>query len=163
MGADIVNLSLTFNDNDIGLYETIRDSRMLFVCAAGNQHSNQGIYPCSYDLENVISVGGINNLGIISSSSNYGETVDIAAPGEDIAVVDYNGEAHLVTGTSFAAPFVTAVASEVISLAEFDITAQDVKQILMETCCKTPLLTGYVKYGGMVSMENALKLLAELG
>lgn len=60
----------------------------LLICAAGNDgHSNDytPVYPASYDLPNVISVGSIDSDGDISDFSNYGkQSVDIFAPGGNI-------------------------------------------------------------------------------
>ena len=58
-----------------------------FVCAAGNDGADVEklpTYPAAYDLDNIISVGAVNSQGKLASFSNYGNGVDVAAPGEDI-------------------------------------------------------------------------------
>lgn len=63
----------------------------LFVVAAGNEHMdvdsdvNNLVYPCSYDLDNIICVASIDENWNISSFSNFWNTsVDIAAPWSNI-------------------------------------------------------------------------------
>ncbi len=61
---------------------------IIFVAAAGNEqveNDAMSVYPCGYDLNNIICVGAYGKDGNIASFSNYGKgTVDIAAPGVDI-------------------------------------------------------------------------------
>ena len=92
---------------------------MLFITSAGNATSFRGVnidkapyYPASFNLENLISVTCIDKYSEFSKFVNYGkESVDIAAPGIDIPIVQYNGELGFVSGTSFAVPHVTGVAA----------------------------------------------------
>lgn len=71
----------------------------------------------------------------IEGGSNYGENVDIVAPGKSIyscgAVTDGVSSYQNKTGTSMAAPMVTGVASLVWS-ADPSLTAAEVKQIVLE-------------------------------
>lgn len=71
----------------------------------------------------------------IEGGSNYGENVDIVAPGKSIyscgAVTNGVSSYQNKTGTSMAAPMVTGVASLVWS-ADPTLTAAEVKQILLE-------------------------------
>jgi len=55
---------------------------VILVAAAGNDNSNAKLYPASYD--NVISVAATSPDDTKALFSNYGETVDVAAPGEFI-------------------------------------------------------------------------------
>ena len=71
----------------------------------------------------------------IEGGSNYGENVDIVAPGKSIyscgSVTDGVSSYQNKTGTSMAAPMVTGVASLVWS-ADPSLTAAEVKQIVLE-------------------------------
>ena len=95
MGAKIENISWGTYTYDPQLYDAIKASSMLFVCAAGNDGNDNDVkpmYPASYDLDNIISVTYVNPMGQLSAGygagkpgGNYGVTsVDIAAPGKDI-------------------------------------------------------------------------------
>ena len=158
-GADICNLSLGTSNNDAALYQTIANSNMLFVVAAGNDSRNtdqRASYPASYDLENIISVGNLNYDGTLHYSSNYGEnTVDIAAPGSYILSTTTNNGYSFMTGTSMSAPFVSAAAALVYSHYD-DISLADAKEILLSSATKLEALDGAVNTGGMLDLGNAL-------
>lgn len=65
----------------------MKDSSMLFVCAAGNDNTDteqKPAYPANYDLTNVISAAASDFKDQLSDFSNYGGNIDVAAPGENI-------------------------------------------------------------------------------
>lgn len=101
----IVNLSLGSAVNDPLVEETIRiiekDDRVLIVCAAGNggvdgrgdDNDQLPFYPASYDSNIIVSVSAIDRSGNLSLFSNYGsDSVDIAAPGENLKVITIKRE-----------------------------------------------------------------------
>jgi len=158
-GASIVNLSLGTTTYDYALYLTMKNSGMLFVVAAGNDGADSdttGTYPAAYDLDNIISVANLQCDGNLSSSSNYGETsVDIAAPGSYTLSTTTAGSYSYMTGTSMAAPMVTAVAALVYSYYD-DISLSDVKQIILGSAGQLDALDGLVLTGGMLDAGAAL-------
>ncbi len=163
-GATICNLSLGTDTNDKVLYRTMKKSNMLFIVAAGNGgEDGRGVdidkkpsYPASYDLDNIITVANIKADGKLSSSSDYGATsVDIAAPGTDIISTSANGKYAYMTGTSMAAPFVTAAAAMVYS-SNADLTLADTKNILLSTVKTDSALTGKVLTGGILDCGSAV-------
>lgn len=169
MGATICNLSFGTTDNDEELYQAMKDSNMLFICAAGNGDSDgtgvdtdvKPLYPASYDLDNIISVANLTYDGTLDESSNYGlNTVDIAAPGTEILSTSAGGEYEYLSGTSMAAPMVTAVAATVYSYYD-DISLDKVREIILNSAEPLDSLTGYVSTGGMVNLYNALTYIEE--
>ena len=160
-GADICNLSLGTSNNDNALYQTIANSNMLFVVAAGNDSQNtdqRASYPASYDLENLISVGNLNYDGTLHYSSNYGEnTVDIAAPGSYILSTTTNNGYSYMTGTSMSAPFVSGAAALIYSHYR-EISLADVKEIVLSSATELEALDGAVTSGGMLDLGSALNL-----
>ncbi len=160
-GAKVVNLSLCLKENNETLYEVMKKSKMLFVCAAGNNHMEECLYPGKYDLSNIISVGGINSKGLVSSFSNFGLDVDIAAPGENILVLDKNLDLKYDSGSSLAAAYVSGISAEMIANAKGSISASKVKEILLATSKKEVTLDGFIKCGGIVSMKNAISYIID--
>ncbi|MCA9300456.1 MAG: S8 family serine peptidase, partial [Phycisphaerales bacterium] len=91
-GARISNNSWGGGGFSTSLYNAIANAgsqNHLFVAAAGNDGvntDNSAHYPSSYDLGNIISVAATDNRDGRASFSNYGSTtVDLGAPGVDIA------------------------------------------------------------------------------
>ena len=88
---------------------------ILVVTAAGNNGTNNDVspeYPANYDSPNVISVAASTQTNQLASFSDYGvSTVDIAAPGVSIYSTTPNNTYSTYSGTSMAAPHVSAVAA----------------------------------------------------
>ena len=87
MGANIINYSGGGADPSPAEKAAIEEAEhkgILFVAAAGNDgHDNTQIpyFPASYGLDNIVSVASMNQQSQLLPSSNYGRTVNVAAPG----------------------------------------------------------------------------------
>jgi hypothetical protein len=108
----VVNMSLVGPHDDI-LHRRI--ARMaargiVFVAAAGNggPGGSRG-YPAAYD--EVLAVTAIDDKGLSYDNANHGDYIDMAAPGVRVRAALPDGREGLVSGTSFAVPFVTAIAA----------------------------------------------------
>lgn len=164
-GAVICNLSLSSDESDQAVYQAIGNSDMLFVVSAGNGNgqTNQGrdidaqpSYPASYPLDNIISVANLSFDGSLYPGSNYGAAgVDIAAPGTFILSTVPGSSYGYMTGTSMAAPMVSAAAAMVYSHYP-DITMADVKEILLSSARPLDSLAGRTLTGGMLDAGAAL-------
>jgi subtilisin family serine protease len=91
---------------------------MLFIASAGNAARDTDVmpvYPASYvpaPFDNVVSVGASDARDNKASFSNYGAvSVDVFAPGTSIYSTLPGGRYGYSSGTSMAAPHVTAVAA----------------------------------------------------
>jgi thermitase len=89
-GASIVNASLGGTSYSTAMRDAIAACpNTLFVFAAGNSgESDDRVphYPCNYgaapdNLANVICVAATDSNDVLASFSNYGQSVDLAAPG----------------------------------------------------------------------------------
>jgi subtilisin family serine protease len=91
-GADVVNASLGGTSYSHAMRDAIASpacAQTLFVVAAGNDGVSDDRYPhypCNYgaapdDLPSVICVGATDTSDTLASFSNYGKSVDLAAPG----------------------------------------------------------------------------------
>lgn len=158
-GAQICNLSLGSSQNDPALYRTMASSDMLFVVAVGNDGTDletSPSYPASYDLDNVISVANIRYDGELDPTSSYGAaSVDLAAPGSYILSTTPGGTYSYMTGTSMAAPMVSAAAAMVYS-AFPNATLADVKDILLASVQKLDSLSDRTATGGMLDLGAAM-------
>ncbi len=128
--ADIINLSLggaAYSQAEAELFDEIINNRnIIVVAAAGNESTSLPTYPASYP--GVISVSAVDSNRDLAPYSNFGNDIDVAAPGGDLSLdVNLDGwpdgvlssialeEARLLydygffEGTSMAAPHVSGV------------------------------------------------------
>jgi Subtilase family len=85
----IVNDSIPFTSTNSALKAAIQnDPGVLVVAAAGNYTRNidkSPVYPCSYHLANVICVTASGAGDVLWTKADWGQTVDIAAPGVSVS------------------------------------------------------------------------------
>ena len=84
----------------------------------------------------VIGVSSSNQQGVLANFSNYGNNIDIMAPGERIYTLS-NDYYEFRRGTSFSAPIVAGVAALMLS-ANPSLTPTQIRQIIFDTARKTP-------------------------
>lgn len=135
-GADVVNISLyAVLENCKALEDAItyaEEKNVTVVVCAGNS-KNDIKYFCPPHCENTLTVTSINSDNIFSESfSNFGNGVDLAAPGEDISGYNAAGEITALTGTSMSAAFVSAAAAMFI-LDNPDCNTEQVSTALTST------------------------------
>ncbi len=130
-GADIINLSL----GGIGYspcidyyIEYALENDVLVVAAAGNDSLPTDYYfPAGK--EEIIVVSSISKYDDLSSFSNYGDTIDLCAPGEEIYSSIPDNTFSNSNGTSMAAPLVSAIAA-MIKLEDSSRTIDEIEAIL---------------------------------
>jgi subtilisin family serine protease len=125
-GYKIVNMSLgvdsryftNANSGEKAYLEKIRNiirssTNTLFIIAAGNDSLNladplRQVYPATFDLPNMITVGAVDNSGKLASFSNFHETiVHVFAPGVEIESTWNDGMYKTISGTSMSTPYVS--------------------------------------------------------
>ena len=162
MGATISNNSWGGGGFSQSLYDSIEAARQadhIFLAAAGNSGTNndsRAHYPSNYTLPNVISVAATDNRDARASFSNYGATsVDIGAPGVDIASTYINSGYSYLSGTSMATPNVTGVVA-LIRSANPDWNYQQVIDHLYATARPVASLAGITTTGAIANAEAAV-------
>lgn len=136
---------------------------ILFVASAGNNGRNTDFltrgedftyYPAGADCDDIIAVAAANRNGGLWENSNSGRnSVHIAAPGDGIFTTKINNQFTFSSGTSMAAPFVSAAAA-LLLLAEPKLKNTDIKKRLLENADNDPLLN--VASGGRLNIYQAV-------
>ncbi len=117
LGARVLNMSFgtpesALNEHDPLPHEDVVRYGLahgcVMVAASGNSGKQERFSPAC--LDGVIAVGAADGDGGVTSFSTRGEHVTLCAPGERVVSAGLHGY-QLVTGTSFAAPFVAATAA----------------------------------------------------
>lgn len=120
--VDVINMSLGsigYSDLFQQVITTAYDSGVAIFAAAGNDGGNNYNYPACYD--NVISIAATDQGNARASFSNYGNKVDLSAPGVDIwstnAFEGQDGEETYIdmSGTSMACPVAAGEAAVILS------------------------------------------------
>lgn len=115
----VVNMSLSGPPNDLleALVAQLSRRSIILVAAAGNGGPKaKPAYPAAY--EAVIAVTAIDRRKRIYRRAGQGGHVDLAAPGVEVWAAASIKGARPKTGTSFAAPFVTAAIAMMRSSGE---------------------------------------------
>ena len=132
---------------------------MVFVAAAGNNGSDSDtspFWPADSGVPNVISVGASAMNGTVAGFSNYGlNSVALFAAGADIYSTQPNGQYGDMSGTSFAAPFVTGTVALLEGLHPTWTYSQLINQI-ETTSTEEPSMLGQSVTGGLLNAGAAV-------
>ena len=131
-GVRVVNLSLSGPGNQIMrlTVERAHAGGMLLVAAAGNEGPNAApVYPAGYP--SVLAVTAVDASLQPYGHANRGGYIDLAAPGVDVWSARQGDGGRYNSGTSFAAPFVTAAAAVILAQTP-DAAPDTVRQRLQE-------------------------------
>ena len=104
-----VNLSIAGTDNKTLrlAFDKANKIGMVMIAAAGNWgRADRPAYPAAYP--QVIAVTAVSTRGQIYSYANRGDYIDFVAPGVKLYTA-VPGGAKIMSGTSFASPYVTAM------------------------------------------------------
>ncbi|MBT2288098.1 peptidase S8 [Paenibacillus albidus] len=161
-GAKVINLSLGNYADSQFLHDAIKyayDRDIVLVSAAGNDNTERPGYPAAY--EEVLAVAATNASREKATFSNYGDYIDVTAPGESIASTYMGSQYAALSGTSMASPHVAALAGLIRSLNPA-LTNQEVMELM---CSNTIDLgtPGHDKYYGWGQVDIYKTLQAAAG
>jgi hypothetical protein len=118
--VNVVNMSMA-GPKDALLHRVVQDMAamgIVIVAAAGNEGPDAPpSYPAAYP--EVIAVTAVDQNLKNYMYANRGAHIDVAAPGVEIWTAMPGGREGSQTGTSFAAPFVTAIVAATYPTAEW--------------------------------------------
>jgi len=129
----VVSMSLGggFSQSQNNVVNSLAAAGVTVVVAAGNDNSNA----CSYSpasAEGAITVGSTTSSNSKSGFSNYGDCVDVLAPGSGIQSTTSGMKVEFFSGTSMACPHVAGVVASMLSRCEA-VTPEDVKNQFINT------------------------------
>jgi thermitase len=158
-GADVINLSFARGQKSSVLETKINSAYAngaVIVAAAGNEglRSQPTLpqYPAAYG--NVIAVSATNQSDGLASFSSRGSWVDLAAPGTYVLSTGAGGGYYKESGTSEAAPFVSALAGLLASKGK---TASEIRQRMQSTATDLGASGIDPKFGhGRINARRAL-------
>ena len=174
-GADMINCSWGYeaipSQAEIDAFKYARDRGVMVFVAAGNDSKDaKSFSPASISF--VTTVASSTSQDALSDFSNYGDDIDIMAPGgnagsnghpsEDIYSLGNNGSYVGLIGTSMATPVVTGVAALIKSVNP-DLSIYEVEKILFSSADSVEVETP-TQGSQLYSRVNASQavLLAEL-
>ena len=129
----VINEAITKGRNGLGC---------VVVFSTGNQSASAINYPANHP--GTIAVGATTKYGKRADFSNYGDYLDIVAPGQNVYtthIIPLNSYT-VTSGTSFACPLVAGVAALILSLAP-QLRWEEVGAIMKRTAYKLPAYKFY--------------------
>jgi hypothetical protein len=172
-GAKVINMSwassCSYNSYCQSVIDEIYNNGVVLVAAAGNGGTCGGpsnlVYPSAYNhVISVTSIGSLDNheniIGDPGSTHQHNATVDIAAPGYNVALSNSPGNYFTSNGTSFASPIVTGTIGLMLSVNPC-LTPDQVETILKETAVNIDALNpNYIGLLGAGRLNAAAAVLA---
>lgn len=116
-GAKVINMSLGNYADANFLHDAIRyafDHDVVLVAASGNDNTEQPGFPAAYP--EVLAVAATDANKKRATFSNYGDYIDVSAPGVSIASTFMKSQYAALSGTSMASPHVSALAALIRSV-----------------------------------------------
>lgn len=132
-GANVINMSLGNYAQAEFLHDALKyayDHGVVLVAASGNDNTDRPGFPAAYP--EVLAVAATNPDKSRAEYSNYGDYIDIAAPGTSIPSTYPGSRYAALSGTSMASPHVAALAS-LVRAVNPQLSNEEVMDVLRRT------------------------------
>ncbi|WIV18280.1 S8 family peptidase [Paenibacillus polygoni] len=146
-GAKVINMSLGNYADAEFLHDAIKyayDRDVVLIAATGNDNTERPGYPAAYP--EVFAVSATDASMRRADFSNYGDYVDVVAPGASIASTYPGNQYAALSGTSMASPHVAALAGLIRSVNP-DLSNEEVMDLMRSSVIDLGD-PGYDKYFG---------------
>ena len=158
-GAKVVNISYNLDGWTqllVDAFNRLAGIDSVVMLSAGNNGAANPPRLAMLSLAtNLCFVASTDHNDNLSSFSNYGSQVQIAAPGENIVSTIPFGNYATMSGTSMSTPFATGIMGSIRAIFPGMTVAQSITRLGL-TSDKKASLTGKVKYG-RVNLANAIQ------
>ncbi|HBT87416.1 S8 family serine peptidase [Desulfobacter sp.] len=158
-GVRIMNISIGGSSYSSTLQNAVNyawNKGAVIVAAASNYSTDTPYYPAA--CANVVAVSATTSSDTLASFSNFGDWVDISAPGLYILTTTRGGGYGNMSGTSFSSPITAGVAALILS-ANPSLTNTQVVDILTQNADDLGS-TGFDKYFGYGRVNAFQSILA---
>ena len=161
-GIRVINISIGGPSGSSTMQNAINyawTKETLIFASAANYATSTPYYPAA--CEHVVAVSATTSSDTLASFSNYGNWIDIAAPGVSILTTNRGGGYGYWNGTSFASPIAAGLAGLIIS-ANPDLTNTQVVEIITQNAddLGDP---GFDQYYGYGRVNAHASLVAAIG
>ncbi|MHC4154421.1 MAG: S8 family serine peptidase [Planctomycetota bacterium] len=169
-GAEVVSNSWGGGDHSHAAQEAIDyaySQGVIMVASAGNGDTDEPQYPAYYN--HMISVAATDSDDQKAGFSNYGDWVDIAAPGVDVLSLRASGTSMgttydeyttIASGTSMACPHVAGACVILLSIYP-ETSVDEMRDILQDAA--DPIAPGICQSGRLNLRQAALQIIKPKG
>ncbi|MBD2869503.1 S8 family peptidase [Paenibacillus arenilitoris] len=163
-GAKVINMSLgNYAEADF-LHDAIKyayERDVVMIAASGNDNTDRPGYPAAYP--EVFAVAATDSNKDKASFSNYGDYIDVAAPGDGIASTYPGSQYAALSGTSMASPHVAALAGLIRSVNP-ELSNVEVMEIMRKSAADIGEEGKDIYFGyGEIDVEQALQAASAYG
>jgi thermitase len=145
-GANVINISIEIRESSPELERAINyawSQGCLVIAAAGNHGSDLPTYPAYY--ENCLAVAAAGPDNNLAPLSNFGDWVDVIAPGLNIYSTLPDNDYGYKSGTSFACAYVSGIGAllfDIVTDANGNDRLNDEVRAIIESGCQEIDLAG---------------------
>lgn len=123
-----------FDIYNAALYESIEGAPdILFVTSAGNSDNDAEfdmMFPSSYELPNMLTVGAVDQAGEETSFTTFGSNVDLHANGFEVESYVPGGDRMPMSGTSMSSPNVVNLAAKLLARNP-ELTVSELRELII--------------------------------